>query len=111
MNAVSQSKALSALLPRLTEEELGQQFSLAEGRFYGVWQHFYPDNFSGTAFSTHYVVLGFRLKIDSSMPMLPSRQHDNWRWAKSDELVRDETVHKNTRAYFDPKMQQQVPGI
>ncbi len=55
--------------------------------------------------------LGFRLKIDSSMPMLPSRQHDNWRWAKSDELVRDETVHKNTRAYFDPKMQQQVPGI
>ena len=108
---VLKDETLEQAFMRLTEEELGQQFPITHGQFFGVWQHFYEDNFSGSSFSTHYVVLGFRLKINSSTSMLPSKQHDTWRWAKTDELIADGNVHKNTQAYFSPATKDRVPGI
>ncbi|NTX83835.1 GDP-mannose mannosyl hydrolase [Citrobacter youngae] len=108
---VLKDESLEQAFMRLTEEELGQQFPITHGQFFGVWQHFYEDNFSGSSFSTHYVVLGFRLKINTSTSMLPSKQHDTWRWAKTDELIADGSVHKNTQAYFNPAMKDRVPGI
>ncbi len=108
---VLKDETLEQAFMRLTEEELGQQFPITHGEFLGVWQHFYDDNFSGSSFTTHYVVLGFRLKINTSTSMLPSKQHDTWRWAKSDELIIDGNVHKNTQAYFNPAMEDRVPGV
>ncbi|HEF0061504.1 GDP-mannose mannosyl hydrolase [Citrobacter sp. RHBSTW-00271] len=108
---VLKDETLEQAFMRLTEEELGQQFPITHGQFFGVWQHFYEDNFSGSSFTTHYVVLGFRLKINTSTSMLPSKQHDTWRWAKTDELIADGNVHKNTQAYFNPATKDRVPGI
>jgi len=108
---VLKDETLEQAFMRLTEEELGQQFLITHSQFFGVWQHFYDDNFSGSSFTTHYVVLGFRLEINTSTTMLPSKQHDAWRWARSDDLIIDGNVHKNTQAYFNPAMKDWVPGI
>ncbi|MFM9587755.1 NUDIX domain-containing protein, partial [Streptomyces caniscabiei] len=42
---------------RLTKIELGQEYSMETSQFLGPYQHLYTDNFSGSDFSTHYVVL------------------------------------------------------
>ena len=68
---VQKDETLACAFERLTRAELGQTMTLGQGRFYGVWQHFYGDNFGGEDFSTHYIVLGFRLQVDSQALRLP----------------------------------------
>ncbi|VEB45852.1 GDP-mannose mannosyl hydrolase [Salmonella enterica subsp. enterica serovar Havana] len=75
---------------------------LAAGTFYGVWQHFYDDNFSGEDFSTHYIVLGFRLRVAESDLRLPDTQHGSYRWLTPEQLLASDNVHENSRAYFSP---------
>jgi colanic acid biosynthesis protein WcaH len=50
---VQKDELLADAFMRLTEAELGLRLPLSAGQFYGVWQHFYDDNFSGPDFSTH----------------------------------------------------------
>lgn len=97
---VQKDEPLAEAFERLTLAELGLRLPLAAGEFYGVWQHFYDDNFSGTDFSTHYIVLGFRLKVDQADLALPDAQHEAYRWLTPEALVADEKVHDNSRAYF-----------
>ena len=75
---VQKDETLTDAFERLTLAELGLQLPMAAGQFYGVWQHFYDDNFSGTGFSTHYIVLGFRLKVSEADLRLPDSQHDDF---------------------------------
>ncbi|WP_312414627.1 GDP-mannose mannosyl hydrolase [Pseudescherichia sp.] len=97
---VQKDEPLAQAFERLTLAELGLRLPLAAGEFYGVWQHFYDDNFSGTDFSTHYIVLGFRLKVNQADLALPDAQHEDYRWLTPEALVADEKVHDNSRAYF-----------
>ncbi|MDI8083675.1 GDP-mannose mannosyl hydrolase, partial [Salmonella enterica subsp. enterica serovar Kentucky] len=46
-------ETLEAAFARLTQAELGVRLPLAAGTFYGVWQHFYDDNFSGVSTVTN----------------------------------------------------------
>ena len=39
---------LGAAFERLTMAELGLRLPITAGQFYGVWQHFGDDNFSGS---------------------------------------------------------------
>lgn len=97
---VQKDEPLAQAFERLTLAELGIRLPLAAGEFYGVWQHFYDDNFSGTDFSTHYIVLGFRLKVNQADLALPDTQHEDYRWLTPEALVAEENVHDNSRAYF-----------
>lgn len=97
---VQKDEPLAQAFERLTLAELGLRLPLAAGEFYGVWQHFYDDNFSGTDFSTHYIVLGFRLKVNQADLALPDAQHEDYRWLTPEALIADENVHDNSRAYF-----------
>ena len=81
------------------------------GQFYGVWQHFYDDNFSGTDFTTHYVVLGFRFRVAEEDLLLPDEQHDDYRWLTPDALLASDNVHANSRAYFLAEKRAGVPGL
>lgn len=95
-------ETLEAAFARLTQAELGDA-SAAGGRdVYGVWQHFYDDNFSGEDFSTHYIVLGFRLRVAESDLRLPETQHGSYRWLTPEQLLASDNVHENSRAYFLP---------
>ncbi|MFX4316127.1 GDP-mannose mannosyl hydrolase, partial [Enterobacter sp. 63] len=77
---VQKDETLADAFARLTLAELGLRLPQSAGQFYGVWQHFYDDNFSGADFTTHYVVLGFRLKVNQADLRLPDAQHDDYRW-------------------------------
>lgn len=99
---VCKDETLEAAFARLTQAELGVRLPLAAGTFYGVWQHFYDDNFSGEDFSTHYIVLGFRLRVAESDLRLPDAQHGSYRWLTPEQLLASDNVHENSRAYFSP---------
>ncbi|MGY5580778.1 GDP-mannose mannosyl hydrolase [Vibrio cincinnatiensis] len=85
---------------RLTQLELGYPIPLKDASFLGPYQHLYSDNFSGTDFSTHYVVLGYQLMLDLDLQTLPVEQHQNYQWWDEQELLNSEQVHRNTKAYF-----------
>ncbi|WP_455554306.1 GDP-mannose mannosyl hydrolase [Escherichia sp.] len=107
---VQKDEPLAAAFERLTEAELGVSLPIEAGEFYGVWQHFYDDNFSGRDFSTHYIVLGFRLKIDETTLTLPAEQHGAWRWQSTEAILASDNVHANSRAYFAAD-KSGVPGL
>lgn len=108
---VQKDETLTDAFERLTLAELGLQLPMAAGQFYGVWQHFYDDNFSGTGFTTHYIVLGFRLKVSEADLRLPDFQHDDYRWQTPEVLLASDNVHDNSRAYFLAERQSGVPGL
>lgn len=85
---------------RLTKAELGSALPVSEAGFLGVYEHFYADNFSGEDFSTHYVVLGYRMHCDLDLAALPDGQHCSYRWFSVTELLASDEVHDNTKAYF-----------
>ncbi|MEG1212472.1 MAG: GDP-mannose mannosyl hydrolase [Leclercia sp.] len=106
---VQKDETLSDAFERLTLAELGLGLPMTAGQFYGVWQHFYDDNFSASEFTTHYVVLGFRLRVNQADLRLPDDQHDDYRWLTSDALLASDHVHDNSRAYFQATAG--VPGL
>lgn len=108
---VQKNETLAVAFARLTQAELGQRFTLDQGQFHGVWQHFYDDNFSGTAFSTHYVVLSFRLRVQAHALALPDAQHSEYRWQSPLSLCVSDDVHDNSRAYFLEERLREVPGL
>lgn len=107
---VQKDETLSDAFSRLTEAELGLRLPMMAGQFYGVWQHFYDDNFSGSGFTTHYIVLGFRLKVEDAPP-LPDAQHSSYLWLTPEQLLARDDVHDNSRAYFLAERQAGVPGL
>ncbi len=97
---ILKNEAMAAAFLRLSKAELGFASELGDAEFLGVYEHFYTDNFSGTDFSTHYVVLGYRLVHDLDLNSLPDAQHHSYRWFDVAELLASDQVHDNTKAYF-----------
>ncbi|HCG6981475.1 TPA: GDP-mannose mannosyl hydrolase [Vibrio parahaemolyticus] len=85
---------------RLTQVELGVSVPISKVSLLGPYQHLYADNFSGSEFSTHYVVLGYQIELDVPLSGLPSEQHQNYQWWEVNELLDSKLVHSNTKAYF-----------
>ena len=108
---VQKDETLENAFARLTQAELGLRLPMTAGQFYGVWQHFYDDNFSGEDFSTHYIVLGFRLRVSENDLQLPNVQHDAYRWMAATQILVSDHVHDNSRAYFCKTSQAGVPGL
>lgn len=97
---VGKNETRAAAFQRLTKMELGRAFAIESGRFLGVFEHIYPDNFAEeTGFGTHYVVLAFELRVDASSLPLPPEQHEEYLWLSDSEILIREDVHANTKAY------------
>lgn len=97
---IRKDESFDAAFLRLTAEELGISTPLMDSCFLGAYQHFYPDNFTGCDFSTHYVVLGYQLIVDELVMKLPIEQHDAYRWFDITELLAARDVHQHTKDYF-----------
>lgn len=102
---VYKDELLEDAYQRISLNELGLSIPITTGEFYGIWQHFYDDNFFGENFSTHYIVLSFRLQIQKKELQLPNEQHSDWQWFTSQMLISNSDIHQNTRAYFQKKNQ------
>ena len=97
---VRKDERLAAAFERLTEGELGIRLPITSADFLGPFEHFYPDNFSGTDFSTHYVVLGYEFISCASLDTLHEEQHSHYQWFTVPELLASEQVHPHTKLYF-----------
>ncbi len=86
---------------RISKNELGVALEQSQAWFLGVYEHFYADNFAERpGFGTHYIVLGYEVRLDSPLAALPDDQHEQYRWFSVAELLADPAVHDNTKAYF-----------
>ena len=97
---ILKDESMAEAFLRLTKAELGSTLPISDAGFLGVYEHFYADSFSGEDFSTHYVVLGYRMHCDLDFAALPDGQHRSYRWFSAVELLASGEVHDNTKAYF-----------
>ena len=97
---ILKDEKISDAFTRLTTEELGVDIPVENSRFLGVYEHFYPDNFTGEGFSTHYVVLGYQLTLELDLDRLPNEQHRDYRWWELQELLSSDDVHQHSKWYF-----------
>lgn len=86
---------------RLTRVELGVELEPARDSFLGVYEHMYPDNFSGDpGFGTHYVVLAYEIPVvEAARLRLPADQHEGYLWLSEAEMLRRDDVHEYSKAY------------
>jgi colanic acid biosynthesis protein WcaH len=99
---IRKGETLDQAFRRIVQDELGySDLSRADADLLGVYEHLYEDNVFGIlGVSTHYVVLGYRLRHSIDTRTLPQKQHSAYRWASASQIKEDVDVHVNTRAYF-----------
>ncbi|HWV99322.1 MAG TPA: GDP-mannose mannosyl hydrolase [Candidatus Acidoferrum sp.] len=98
---ITKNESRAAAFRRLTVEELGVELNIEHARFLGVYDHFYPTNrFEREGFGTHYVALGYELRLFVEPAALPREQHGEYAWMTETELLESPQVHENTKEYF-----------
>ena len=96
---VYKNERLADALTRIGKVELGADLDMEKCRFFGLYEHFYPDNAFSREFGTHYVVAAYALKVEH-LPALPKQQHSAYRWLSPGEILGDPEVHGYTKDYF-----------
>lgn len=97
---IYKNERLADAFSRIASDELGQSFSMHQAQFIGPFEHHYPDSALDEAIATHYVVLGFCVRLTNPLNNLPKTQHGGYRWLSVDELILDEQVHLHVKWYF-----------
>ncbi|QGN38808.1 GDP-mannose mannosyl hydrolase [Klebsiella oxytoca] len=97
---VQKDESLDNGFCRLTQNEVGIMRGRSESTLLGIFEHFYDDNFFGSEFSTHYIVLAYKLSFISKDLVFPHDQHNEYQWMSVDEILTNNLVHFNTKAYF-----------
>ena len=100
---VLKDESIEQAFNRLLKIELGIEKS--EPTFKGVYQHFYDDNFSEDAFTTHYIVLAYEINYNGKIDCLPDVQHNDYQWFSRRSLLNNVDVHKHTKWYFQTDKQ------
>jgi colanic acid biosynthesis protein WcaH len=99
---ILKNESMTKAFMRLTEEELGEIFSIEQATLLGPFDHFYQDNVFSDEFSTHYVAIAYQLQLDKPLKYLPLNiQHGSYQWIKISNLLADDKVHTHTKWYFE----------
>lgn len=96
---IYKNEAIATAFGRLTLAELGQEFAYSDAKLLGLYDHFYADSVFGDGISTHYVVAAHQFTVQQ-LEHLPTVQHDNYAWFDVKQLLENDLVHPNTKAYF-----------
>jgi colanic acid biosynthesis protein WcaH len=98
---IGKMEALDEAFARILKAETGLGFSRDRAELLGVYEHFYDTNrFEDPEYGTHYVVLGYQLRLASRPQIRLDDQHAEIRWMARDNLLADPHVHLHTKAYF-----------
>lgn len=97
---VFKNETLENAKERILKEEIDLNIKDFSPRFIGVFEHFYKDSFVYDNISTHYVNLAYEINI-SYMQDLPKKQHSDYIWLSSNELLNSNKVHKYVKDYFN----------
>ena len=97
---VLKKETLDNAFLRLCRDELGVEFNRQQAKFLGPFEHFYEDCVFDDNISTHYVVLGYKLKVNIDITNLGKEQHGQYRWFTRDEIINNDLVHEHTKWYI-----------
>jgi colanic acid biosynthesis protein WcaH len=98
---IRKNERLSEAFERIAHSELGIECNLSTAKLLGAYDHIYDDNFdSVNGVNTHYVALGYQIKVPGDVMIKFDAQHDQIKWWKKEELLEDSKVHENTKNYF-----------
>lgn len=99
---IMKGESINSALSRIVRKELGGATPIDGWVSYGVFEHFYDDNFAGkSGVTTHYVVLPYHHCLQNGIPFIePDDQHEEMLWLTINELLDRPDVHMNTKAYF-----------
>jgi colanic acid biosynthesis protein WcaH len=101
---VRKSETIAEAFARLVSVELGLVWPLDEAEFVGPYEHMYLDNaLNRENLTTHYVVLAYTFTVPAEQPLNLKDQHAQSAWWSVAELLASESVHVNTKAYFDAR--------
>ena len=96
-----EERAAARRFGRILKGETNFTAAIEDGRLLGAYEHFYENNrFGEPGYGTHYVVLGYELKIDDTAALKSDDQHSELRWWTEADLLASPDVHHNTKAYF-----------
>lgn len=95
---IFKDESLDAAFSRTVKVELGLHMQRSEAVFDNLYEHFYDNNVFNDSFTTHYVVLAHKIKLNK-MPLL-NNQHSEYRWFDVEEVVNHDNVHRYTKDYF-----------
>jgi len=101
---ILKNETFDVAFERIVKNELNQQIAWDTAKFFGCFQHLYPDNFLNSEnISTHYVVLSYEINLDTKQYNADlSEQHTEQAWWTIEDILASEEVHPNTKAYFRP---------
>ena len=101
---VRKSETIAEAFARLVSVELGLVWPLDEAEFVGPYEHMYLDSaLNREGLTTHYVVLAYTFTVPAEQPLNLKDQHAKSAWWSVAELLASESVHVNTKAYFDAR--------
>lgn len=97
---ILKDETMAQAFARLTKMELGIELQLSQAELIGPFEHFYSNNYFNEQFTTHYVVLGYRIKCELNILTLPDEQHGKYKWFDKSALINSNDVHPHTKLYF-----------
>ena len=97
---ILKDETLDDAFARLTEGEIGKVHHRDSADFLGVYEHFYDNNVFNNKFSTHHVVLAYKVYEDD---IILNDQHEEYEWYSIDTLLSSKDVHQHTKDYFMEK--------
>ena len=97
---IRKNETTEQAIGRIAKAEIGHPLTGQATEFYGVFEHFYEDNAAGVAdIGTHYVVLAYRITLDTTLLLMADTQHAALRWWSVYELQKSPHVHEYTKRY------------
>jgi colanic acid biosynthesis protein WcaH len=98
---IQKNERIADALRRIAVREVGHVLERAD--LFGVFDHFYPDNyFDRAGISTHYVVIAYAGRLPEGATEVADDQHAELRWWPVEALLAAPDVHEHTKRYFRP---------
>ena len=100
---ILKNESLALACKRLTQVELGFEINFNKFIFHMNTEHIYENNFFNNDLKTHYVCLCYKYQLNKEeyQKININSQHEETKWMSVNELLSDQTVHINTKNYFN----------
>ena len=100
---IGKNETIPSAFARILKAETGWDVPFDKAKFVGVFEHFYSTNrFEIPDYGTHYIVLGYELRLDQRPSIAKDAQHSDMRWMSVAKILSTASVHPNGKAYFKP---------
>jgi len=96
---IFKDETLDTAFKRTSSAEIGFSLERNKVNFYGLYEHFYENNVFNDGFSTHYIVLAHKFKVNEKDVKL-NNQHERYQWFSIEALLENNNVNKHTKDYF-----------